>query len=158
MKNVGVNKALQKEVDEGRADTIAEAALLKNKQKYGILTVEERQHEVMREKIKAKKATEKILKARESKIPMNQFQLDVKQRAEAINELINSVDDNNIDLKNIVELTETDLDRLEGERDPKTAHIIPGDQISKMMQMWGDEEVYENDDIKKWSVDLWMSL
>ena len=24
--------------------------------------------------------------------------------------------------------------------------------------MWGDEEVYENDDIKKWSVDLWMSL
>lgn len=87
----------------------------------------------MRDKIKAQKKNEQILLARDKKIPMNQFQLDVKQRAEAINKLITSVDDNNIDLKNIVEMTETDLDRLEGERDPKTAHIIPGDQISKMM-------------------------
>ena len=132
-RNVGVNKGLQTAVDEGRAGTIAEAALLRTKQKYGNLTEEERQHEVMREKIKAQKATDKILLARDRKLPMNQFQLDVKQRAEAIDELINSVDDNNIDLKNIVEMTETDLDKLEGERDPKTAHIIPGDQISKMM-------------------------
>ena len=87
----------------------------------------------MREKIKPRKATDKILLARDMKLPMNQFQLDVKQRVEAIDELLNSVDDNNIDLKNIVEMTETDLDKLEGERDPKTAHIIPGDQISKMM-------------------------
>ena len=55
-------------------------------------------------------------------------------------------------------MTEADLDKLEAERDPKTAHIIPGDQISKMMQMWGNEEVYEDHEIKKWSVDLWMSL
>lgn len=53
MKNVGVNKALQKEVDEGRAASITEAALLRSKKKYGNLTEEERQHEIMREKIKA---------------------------------------------------------------------------------------------------------
>ena len=53
MKNVGVNKVLQIEVDEGRAETIAEAALLRNKEKYGNLTVEEIQHERTRLKIKA---------------------------------------------------------------------------------------------------------
>ena len=73
MKTVGVNKGLQKEVDEGRAASIAEAALLRNKKKYGNLTEEEKQHEIMREKIKAQKATEKILLAREKKMPMNQF-------------------------------------------------------------------------------------
>ena len=71
MKNVGVNKVLQKEVDEGRADTIAEAALLRNKEKYGNLTVEEIQHERTRLKIKAQKITEKILLARDKKKPMN---------------------------------------------------------------------------------------
>ena len=35
---------------------------------------------------------------------------------------------------------------------------IPGKKIEKLMEVWGKEEVQDNNDINKYANELWMSL
>jgi hypothetical protein len=68
------------------------------------------------------------------------------------------MDENNTELRNNVDDTKNELNELENMRVPGTHHIIPGQKINDMMNLWGKEEVWYDEDIAKWSTELWMSL
>jgi hypothetical protein len=82
----------------------------------------------------------------------------VLKRTKDINDMIESIEENNIDLRNDVFDCENALAELENERHPGTHHIIPGNKISDLMEAWGKDEIWYDEDIAKWSSELWMSL
>jgi hypothetical protein len=86
------------------------------------------------------------------------MQLDVRARAEEIEKLIGSMDQNNAGLKNDIGDYEEAVLQLEAERNPKTLHIVPGEKIHEKMTQWAQEEVYDNVDLYMYANELWMSL
>ena len=109
----------------------------------------------------AKKGRDKSKKILEDKAKgpvLNEFQIEVLKKTKEIDLMIESIDVNNTDLRNEVEDTQNALDQLENERVPGSHHIIPGNKIKDLMDSWGKEKVWYDDDIAKWSSELWMSL
>jgi hypothetical protein len=80
------------------------------------------------------------------------------KKTKEIDKMIETIEVNNTDLRNEVEDTQNALEQLENERVPGSHHIIPGNKILDLMDSWGKEEVWYDDDIAKWSGELWMSL
>jgi len=89
---------------------------------------------------------------------MNPFQKSVKERVEKLDELIDSIDDNNLDLKNDVAEIEAELDKLEKSKEHKAACFIPGEKVNKLLTNWANEELMFDEDIKRYSNELWVSL
>ena len=90
---------------------------------------------------------------------MNPFQKDVKERADQIDLLINSIDDNNLDLRNDVAEIEGDLERLEAANPGQRAGCsVPGEKVDRLLKEWADEDVYADEDMKKYTAELWVSL
>ena len=54
------------------------------------------------------------------------MQIDIRERANVIEEMISSMDQNNAGLKNDIGDYEEAFAQLESERNPKTLHIVPG--------------------------------
>ena len=72
--------------------------------------------------------------------------------------MIEAIDVNNTDLRNEVQDTQNALNELENQRVPGTSHIIPGNKIHDLMEAWGKEDVWYDEDIAKWANELWISL
>ena len=62
---------------------------------------------------------------------------------------------NNTELRNDVFDCEKAINDLEMERTPGTHHVVPGKKINDLMEAWGKEDVWYDEDIAKWSFELW---
>lgn len=90
---------------------------------------------------------------------MHPFQKEVKERADQIDLLINSIDDNNLDLRNDVAEIEGDLEKLEAANPGQRAgNSVPGEKVDRLLNEWADEDVYADEDMKKYTTELWVSL
>ena len=76
--------------------------------------------------------------------------------------MVDSIDDNNTDLRSEVTGVEAELDKLERDRGVDRMRVLcgptPGDAVHQALQVWGDEELAYDEDIAKWSTEYWSGL
>jgi len=67
-----------------------------------------------------------------------------------------SIDDTTLDLKNAIADTEEAIER-DWKRNPSGGRI-PGLKLGELLQKWGDEGFYTDDDHEAYGDELWLSL
>ena len=67
-----------------------------------------------------------------------------------------SMDDTALDLRNAIADTEEAIER-EWRRNPSGSRI-PGLKLGELLQKWGDEAVYTDEDLDAYRGELWLSL
>ena len=66
------------------------------------------------------------------------------------------MDDTTLDLKNAIAETEEAIER-EWRRNPSGSRI-PGLKLGELLQKWGDEGFYTDDELEAYGDELWLSL
>ena len=81
------------------------------------------------------KITKKLLRDRDERVPpLSQYQERLLKQTKSLEDLIQSVEWNNDDLRYGIDETEFALEDLEKQRKPGTKHIIPGEKINQTLK------------------------
>ena len=71
--------------------------------------------------------------------------------------MIEEIDDNAADIRNVIEDREMDHERVKRHY-PALESTVPGKKIHEIMQEWRKEKVLAAKDIDRYATELWVSL
>lgn len=100
-----------------------------------------------------------MLPANEAKPKLySNFQMNIFMQTDEINNLIKKMDNNNLDLKNDIEVCQTEFNSMEAYMKKYKLPTSPGEKIMQILKAWNKDVVYTDEDIENMRLEMWLTL